>query len=218
MTTEPTVRTTPATARTDVTRTDPVPGDPGGVPAGPSARAVRLTGLALAVLPALWALAGPLGIGADAVLGAAVAVGFQGSLLALLALCWRTRATGRRTAGRILLGVETAVLGVAILQSVSEAVPGALADTLTAALDPTWPLSMLGMFVVGITVACVGRWRGPARVWAPVATSWIAFLPVMMMAPGAAGGYVAAGHILLGYVVLGGILAARPGLVERPED
>jgi hypothetical protein len=33
------------------------------------------------------------------------------------------------------------------------------------ALDAFWPLSMLGMFFLGIRIAIAGRWTGAARWW-----------------------------------------------------
>lgn len=208
-----TVRVAAASARTDVIRTG-LPSQPRQDVATPIAPwLVRTVGAALAVSSGAWALSFVLGIDAGAVLGTVVAVAFQGSMLALLALVRRTRATGTRTAGRVLVGIQAGVLVLATLQSASEAIPGA--DAVAVALDPFWPLSMLGMLVVGLTVARVGRWRGVARAWIVVATSWIALLPVMMIAPQEWSAIVATGHVLLGYVVLGAVLAVAPGLTRR---
>ena len=39
-------------------------------------------------------------------------------------------------------------------------------------LDAFWPLSMLGMFLIGIRIAIAGRWKGLSRFWPMVAESW----------------------------------------------
>ena len=35
-----------------------------------------------------------------------------------------------------------------------------------------WPISMLGMFLIGIRIAIAGRWKGLSRFWPMVAESW----------------------------------------------
>jgi hypothetical protein len=81
---------------------------------------------------------------------------------------------------------------------------------LVLALDAFWPLSMVGMFLIGIAVA--GRWTGAARWWPLGAESWAPVdIPVAQIAPDAVA-YTAGGHLLVGYVALGIVLAARPHL------
>ena len=50
--------------------------------------------------------------------------------------------------------------------------PSARDDLWLAVLDVFWPLSMLGMFVIGVKIAFAGRWTGAARIWPLVAESW----------------------------------------------
>jgi len=40
------------------------------------------------------------------------------------------------------------------------------------ALDLFWPISMLGMFLIGIRIAVAGRWKGVSRFYPIVAESW----------------------------------------------
>ena len=48
------------------------------------------------------------------------------------------------------------------------------------ALDLFWPLSMLGMFLIGIRIAVAGRWTGLTRYWPVVAESWaVVTIPAM---------------------------------------
>ena len=47
-------------------------------------------------------------------------------------------------------------------------------------LDAFWPLSMLGMFLIGIRIAVAGRWTGVSRYWPMVAESWaVVTVPAM---------------------------------------
>ena len=80
-------------------------------------------------------------------------------------------------------------------------------------LDAFWPLSMLGMFIIGVKIAVTGRWRGAARFWPVVAESWaVVTVPVMATLGETAGQIVGVGHLLVGYTTLGLILALRPEL------
>lgn len=74
---------------------------------------------------------------------------------------------------------------------------------------------MLGMAIVGITVAVTGRWRGALRGWTPFACVWVLLSIPAMVLEEAAGGVVAAGQMIVGFGVLGVILALRPDLTRR---
>ena len=77
-------------------------------------------------------------------------------------------------------------------------------------LDAFWPLSMLGMFLIGIRIAVAGRWRGARRFWPMVAESWaVVCIPTLMVAGPAVAAVVAPLHLLLGYVVLGLLVATK---------
>lgn len=135
---------------------------------------------------------------------------FQLGLLALLNVLWRTRALGAGRIARAALIVESVLLTFAIGSTLADAF--ALSDLdqpVWAALDAFRPLSMLGMFGIGIRVAIAGRWTGVTRFWPLVAESWaVVVLPINGALGGQVAEYVAAAHLIVGYTVLG-VLVAR---------
>jgi hypothetical protein len=96
-----------------------------------------------------------------------------------------------------------------------EVLPNALhgaSTPLGMALEPFWPLSMLGMFAIGVRIAVHGRWRGASRFWPVVAEYWaVVTVPTYAIAPQIAQ-YVGGVHLVVGYATLGLLLAVRPGL------
>ena len=206
------LRTTPAPARTD--RAD------AGRPAssGGSIRSVRTAGIAVATGSAAWAACMLVyGLGADPGLDATIyntsTLLFQIGLVALVAAQLRTGAVGTGRLARGFLHVEHAFLGLAMASTVQTILVPAWDDVPAwLALDAFWPISMLGMFAIGIRIAIAGRWRGAARVWPLAAESWAPVcIPAAALLPAAAPA-IAAGHLLLGYAVLGLVLARRPEL------
>lgn len=135
---------------------------------------------------------------------------FQLGLLALLRVLWRTRALGAGRIARAALIVESVLVSVAIGSTLADAFTlSDLNQPVWAALDAFWPLSMLGMFFIGIRIAIAGRWTGISRFWPLVAESWAAVvLPINGIFGGAVAQYVAAAHLIVGYTVLG-VLVAR---------
>ena len=76
-------------------------------------------------------------------------------------------------------------------------------------LDLNWPLSMLGMLLIGIRIAIAGRWTGASRYWPLVAESWaLVVIPSFGIFGEDIAKYVSAVHLLVGYTVLG-VLVAR---------
>jgi hypothetical protein len=144
---------------------------------------------------------------------------FQIGVMALLSVMMRTQAIGTSRRARIGLRVELVLLSLASTWSLLHAiVPDTVDSTALAILDVFWPLSMLGMFVIGIKVALAGRWRGALRWWPLAAESWaIVTIPAIGILGQSAGGLVGAGHLLVGYCVVGLLLALRPELTE-PTD
>ncbi len=205
---------TPAPARTDVVAT---------VSTG-DLRKTRLAGLALAGGTIAWATANLLyGFEPtkDSEIKATDLTGllFQLGVFALLHVQIRTRATGVKPISRRLLQVERVLLSLAMVWSVLHALVASQRDAVWMhSIDMFWPMSMLGMFFIGIKVAVAGRWRGPARLWSLLAETWA---PVTVPLMGALGHDVAdkvgALHLLLGYTVLGVILVLRPDLTEEVE-
>jgi hypothetical protein len=210
------VTTTAAPARTDLAEA-PRPSADELSPA-----AVRNHALALSAGAAMWSAASfaygfnpdtETGIKAQDLTGFA----FQLGVLSLVTLQLRTRATGFTRKAVAALRVERVFLGLAMLWSLIHAlVPSARDDVWLVALDVFWPLSMVGMFLIGIKVAFSGRWRGAARFWPLVAESWaVVSIPAMGIFGAEVGDVVGAGHLLVGYVTLGLIIAARPHLARR---
>jgi hypothetical protein len=134
---------------------------------------------------------------------------FQLGLLALLRVLFVSRALGPGRLARAVLRVESVLVGLAIASTTVDALGVSDLDRAGwALLDATWPLSMLGMFLIGVRVAVAGRWRGPKRYWPLVAESWAL---VVMPTIGNAGESVATGVsvalLLVGYAVLGGLVS-----------
>jgi hypothetical protein len=205
--------TTPATARTDVRA------GAGPSPAGIGTGAVRGLGAALAVgaiaYAATFVVIGNDADGLGGRIGDLFGFGFQLGVFALLAVMARTGAIGSTRTARVMLRVEYVLLAVASVWSVLHAlVPTAVQDDVwLGVLDLFWPLSMLGMFVIGIKVAVAGRWRGVLRVWPLLAETWApATIPVYFLVGGITASWIGAVHMILGYGVLGLLLVMYPRL------
>ena len=142
------------------------------------------------------------------------ALPFQASLFALVTTQLRTRATGLSKAARGMLRVEYVLLSLATLWTVVHGLfPATRDDAWLAVLDAFWPLSMLGMFIIGVKIAVAGRWRGTARIWPLIAESWaIVTVPTFVLLGDPVAGWVGGGHLIVGYALLGVILARHPEL------
>ncbi|MFI7599472.1 hypothetical protein [Actinoplanes sp. NPDC049681] len=205
-----TITTTPAQARTDVTAPAPV---------AATDRQIRRTGAFVAAGSLIWS-ASMIAVNPQTTdnLGIMItdlgAIPFQLSLFALVTAQLRTAATGTSRVARGMLRTEYGLLTLATLWTVFHGlVPSFRDDAWLAVLDAFWPLSMLGMFIIGVKIAFAGRWRGPARFWPLVAESWaVVSVPAFGILGASAGRYVGAGHLLVGYVALGLLLALRPHL------
>lgn len=132
----------------------------------------------------------------------------------------RMRAAGTGKWGRTVLLIQLAGLILAFTFGFFEAT-GLLGwgNVIFVATDAAWPLSMLWMLVVGVSVMAAGRLSGWRRfvpllcpLWLPIAlTGWVAFGD----AAGFAGlGFGAVLWLLLGYVVRGG--DRRTALAPEP--
>jgi hypothetical protein len=122
-----------------------------------------------------------------------------------------SQALGTGRAARAVLRVEAVLVSLAITSTVVDAL--AISDLDKpgwAMLDAAWPLSMLGMFLIGVRVAVAGRWQGAARWWPLIAESWaVVTIPVMGALGDDAGTVVSVAHLLVGYTVLGQLVARR---------
>ncbi|MBR7743925.1 hypothetical protein KC207_11545 [Phycicoccus sp. BSK3Z-2] len=207
---------TPAPARTDGRTATPT-----GSPGHPDlAAAVRRRGLVLAAGAATWALSMvTVGANPETTVGVTVsdltALPFQVGVMALLGAMSLTGAVGTGRGARVAIRVERVLLSLAMLWTVVHGCFPAFRDAgWLAALDVFWPLSMLGMFLIGIKVAVSGRWRGAARAWPVVAESWaVVCIPVFATVGAPVSDWVGGAHLLVGYTVLGLLLARRTGLV-----
>jgi hypothetical protein len=138
---------------------------------------------------------------------------FQLGVLALVRVLWRTRAIGDGRLARGVLRVETGALAVAMVSTLSDFFGITdLDNPVSLVIDLFWPLSMLGMFLIGIRIAVAGRWKGLSRFYPIVAESWaVVTVPTMgIFGPGVAR-WVGALHLVVGYAVLGRIVARKEG-------
>ena len=138
---------------------------------------------------------------------------FQVGLLFLLRTLWRTQALGEGRFARGVLRFEAFAVSMAMASTFVDAIGVSdLSQPAWLALDLFWPLSMLGMFLIGIRIAVAGRWTGVTRYWPVVAESWaVVTIPALGIFGETAGKYVGALHLLVGYAVLGVLVSRKRG-------
>lgn len=136
---------------------------------------------------------------------------FQVGLLCLLSVLWATQALGTGRLARFFLRVEAVLVTLAIGSTTADGIGVSDFDKVGwVLLDATWPLSMLGMFLIGIRIAIAGRWTGVSRWWPLVAESWaFVVIPTFNIFGSTVAGYVSAAHLCIGYGVLGQIVARK---------
>lgn len=109
--------------------------------------------------------------------------GFQLGVVALLVAMRGTNATGTSRWGRWVVSGEAVLMALAIAWTVPHlADPNYMTNNESVplvVLDAAWPLSMLGLVAVGVTVARTRRWPSPLR-WMPLAASLL--IPVDIVA------------------------------------
>ena len=204
-------RAVPAPARTDLPASAPSPAQSQTVRPFLAHGALLTAGaLSWAATSALFGVAPEQGTTAYTV-GLVASGLFQVGLLALLRVLWQTQALGRGRLARTVLVIESALVVLAMAWTVGEAL--GITDITQfgwALLDACWPLSMLGMFAIGVWVAVAGRWHGISRCWPLVAVTW---LPILLPVQGMLGPQVAAVaatlHLVVGYGLLGVIVARK---------
>ncbi len=208
-----TISQQPAPARSDLTLT-------GSVPARASIQVrhpFRRQGYLLTAGAVTWAVSMVL-FGLDpetrsGVIGYAIGSGFfQFGVLALLSVLWRTDALGAGRLAKAAVVVETVLLTLAIGSTAADGFGVSdLNQPGWALLDAFWPLSMLGMFLIGIRIAIAGRWQGVRRFWPLVAESWaVVTIPTLVVFGPAVAQVVAPLHLLVGYAALGVLVATKP--------
>ncbi|MGW5671075.1 hypothetical protein [Micromonospora sp. NPDC003776] len=204
-----TIRTEPVPARTDEAAA------PSAAP-GLSTAAARRLGVALTVGTLAWAATiFTVGTNPEGSVQLSISdVGgtlFQFGVFALLTIQLRTMATGTSKVARGMLRVEFVLLALATVWSLLHAVPALRDAGWLMVLDVFWPLSMLGMFVIGLKILFTRRWAGLARVWPTVAESWaVVTVPTFVIVGEPVSNWVGGGHLLVGYALLGVIVALRP--------
>ena len=199
----------PARRRTDTVAAEPAPPPIGGV---------RMVGSALVVGAMSWGAAlmcldGVDGFGAASVLTGIAAMLFQISLLGLLRVQYRDRAMtgkgGTARVARIGYTAQAVVLTGAMVSTTLDAFWLIQGSPVWTVFDMCWPLSMLGMLIIGIRVAIAGRWRGVLRWQTLFAQSWLVW-GIPLSALGFVGSVLGGAQMVLGYGVLGGLLVAWP--------
>jgi hypothetical protein len=204
-----TIEQTPAPARSDVRRPAASDGTP---PTRPYVR----QGMLLTTGAVAWAACtlatgtDPHGATEEAFFSLASGF-FQIGLLGLLTVLWRTRALGEGRLARFFLRLESVLLLFAIGSTTVDGIGVSDLDQVGwILLDLTWPLSMLGMFAIGVRIAIAGRWRGASRFWPLVAESWgVVVVPIFNIFGGGVAGIVSAVHLCVGYGVLGQLVARK---------
>jgi hypothetical protein len=136
---------------------------------------------------------------------------FQVGLLFLLRTLWRTRALGEGRIARFVLRAEAVAVALAMASTASDGLGLTDFDKVGyLVLDAFWPLSMVGMFLIGIRIAIAGRWKGVSRFWPMVAESWaVVVIPTLGIFGDAAAHVVACAHLVVGYAVLGVIVSRK---------
>jgi hypothetical protein len=136
---------------------------------------------------------------------------FQLGLIGLLTVLFATKALGDGRLARFFVRLEGVVLVFAIGSTIADGVGVSDLDKAGwALLDAFWPLSMLGMFLIGVRIAIAGRWHGRSRFWPLVAESWGPIVvPTFGLFGGTVAGVVSFVHLCVGYGVLGQIVARK---------
>ena len=147
----------------------------------------------------------------EQVLSALTGGPFQLGLLGLLSVLYTTRALGEGGLARFFIRVEFALVLLALASTLADGIGVSDMDEAGwAMLDAFWPLSMLGMFFIGVRIAIAGRWHGRSRYWPLIAESWA---PVVVPMYGLFGSTVAGAvsfvHLCVGYGVLGQIVSRK---------
>lgn len=131
-----------------------------------------------------WLVAGPPEEGRNAAVEIWGSAAFQLGLVALLVAMRGTDAAGASRWGRRVVTGEAVLLGLAIAWTVPHLGNPNYQDdhggALLTALDAAWPLSMLGLVVVGVFVLRARRWPGALR-WLPLAASLLIPLDILVM-------------------------------------
>ena len=179
---------------------------------------IRALGCALAVSAPVWAatvvvFGDVTDFGWRTLLAGITALAFQASIVALLRLEESSGAMSRPGAsGRVAVvghRVQYALMAGAVMSTLLDMFELLQGTVVWAVFDACWPLSMLGMVIIGVRIAVVGRWHGALRWHTLFAHSWLLW-GIPLMAFGTAGQLGMVAQVVLGYGLLGVRIAARP--------
>ena len=148
------------------------------------AATIRACGVAVAGGALAWAIAsfivGPLGDNEHSALELWGSGLFQVGLVCMIVTMRATDAAGTSRWGRAVLGIEMLLLAPAIAWTVPFLIDADRPhEGVLVILDLFWPLSIVWLIPVGITVARAHRWPTPAR-WLPLLASLL--IPVDIVA------------------------------------
>ena len=129
---------------------------------------------------------------------------FQLGLLSLLAVLWVTHGTGVTRTARGLLAAEVVAVVLALAWTVPYLFDANRPTTgILVVLDAFWPLSMLGLIVIGILVVRAGRWPRPLRYLPLVASLLIPVDIAVAWAPDVVRNTVMGAYLAVTYGLLG---------------
>ena len=224
-----TITTVPTPARTDsgaaVATTTPST-TPTAATDAATDRLVRRAGALMAVGAASWAATiFTVSSNSGTVLGERLHDGagliFQAGVFGVVTAMARTGALAPTRGNRVFLRAERVVLSIAMLWTCLHFYDYEWADRTgwVVAIDVCWPLSMLGMLVLGIKVFRARRWRGSLRTAPLVAETWVAFaVPAFALSTALdqplLAQVVAGTHLLVGYTRLGLLMNRHPELTR----
>ncbi|UVF80522.1 hypothetical protein [Gordonia mangrovi] len=171
----------------------------------------RTVGIALACSAPIWAISVAAfgdheGFGAASMFAGVAALAFQLSVLGLLSVQMRTQAMGEGRVAEAGYRAEFLLIGGALVSTILDMFWLIHESVVWMIFDICWPLSMLGMAIIGIRVAIAGRWTGGLRWQALFAQSWLVWALPLGAIPGV-GLWGAVAQTILGYGGLGVLLA-----------
>ncbi len=131
---------------------------------------------------------------------------FQLGLVALLAVMRATDATGTARVSRIVLNAEIVALALAIGWTIPFLFDANRPHTaVLIVLDAFWPLSMVGLIVVGVFVVRARRWPSPSR-YLPLVSSLLIPVDIVLSVAGLSPegqNFVRSAYLALAYSLLG---------------
>ena len=109
---------------------------------------------------------------------------YQIGLVALLLTMRATKATGTSRPGRFILDAEIGAVALAIAWTIPFLFDANRPNTgVLVVLDAFWPLSMLGLIIVGVLVVRAQRWPAPGR-YLPLTASLLLPVDIIVIVAG----------------------------------